>query len=83
MAMKIAVMQINGERVDVDAMPEMTTGDLKQKLKALQPSSDKVIRRITVVELLLEGKKQEENELTLGQLGLSLETWFLNVVETC
>jgi hypothetical protein len=49
----------------------------------LQPSSDKVIRRITVVELLLEGKKQEEDELTLGQLGLSLETWFLNVVETC
>jgi hypothetical protein len=49
----------------------------------LQPSSDKVIRRITVVELLLEGKKQEEDELTLGQLGLSLVTWFLNVVETC
>ena len=27
-AMKIAVMQINGERVDVDVMPEMTIGDL-------------------------------------------------------
>ena len=26
--MKIAVMQINGERVDVDVMPEMTIGDL-------------------------------------------------------
>ena len=28
MAMKIAVMQINGERVHVDVMPEMTIGDL-------------------------------------------------------
>ena len=71
---KDCVMQINGERVDVDVMPEMTIGDLKQKLKALQPSSDKVIRRITLVELLLEGKKQEEDELTLGQLGLSLDS---------
>ena len=55
---KDCVMQINGERVDVDVMPEMTIGDLKQKLKALQPSSDKVIRRITLVELLLEGRNR-------------------------
>ena len=60
----------------ITSVPATLTGDLKQKLKALQPSSDKLIRRITVVELLLEGKKQEEDELTLGQVGLSLATWF-------
>lgn len=50
-------------------------GEFKHKLKALQPSYDKLIRRITMVELLLGNEKLEDDEKTVREAGISTDAW--------
>eukprot|EP00913_Durusdinium_trenchii_P031864 g29842.t1 len=44
--------------------------DLKHQLRVLQPSADKLQRRITRVEVLLDHERLQEDEQTLGHAGL-------------
>lgn len=74
MAMKVSVFQMSGQMTIVEVMPDTKISDFKWQLTALQ-SSDHVTRRVTTVELVLDGQKLEGDEnATLLDTGISAET---------
>eukprot|EP00913_Durusdinium_trenchii_P034571 g32342.t1 len=63
--MKIPVQLVSGEVALVEASPETTISELKEQLKALQPTKDELTRKMTHVELICEGHLLQDNNVTV------------------
>ena len=74
MAMRVPVRQMSGKVVVLEVMPEMTIREFKQMLKVRQPSEDKFTRSITMVEVVVEGCKLEDEQQTLTAAGISSDS---------
>ncbi|CAK9104946.1 Putative surface protein bspA-like (TvBspA-like-625) [Durusdinium trenchii] len=72
MAMDVPVRLMSGKVSILEIGPEMTIGEVKQLLKAeLHPSDDDFVRRLSTVEVLLEGKKLDDDTETAKSAGVS------------
>eukprot|EP00913_Durusdinium_trenchii_P034613 g32383.t1 len=68
--MKIPVLQMSGEAVIVDVLPEMTIQELKRQLKDLLRADDESMKAVTMVELLV-GETKLTDDQTVVEAGLS------------
>ncbi|CAE7366747.1 unnamed protein product, partial [Symbiodinium pilosum] len=70
MTSKITVHQLSGDISTVDTWPEMTVGEMKRQVKALQTWADDLTRRTTLVHLLVEDTKLVDDSQTLMEVGV-------------
>eukprot|EP00913_Durusdinium_trenchii_P034464 g32245.t1 len=57
MAMRVTAVFLSGKLCVLDVMPDITIGDLKEELKVWHPIENDVIRKLSTVQVVLEGKK--------------------------
>ena len=67
---RIRIEPFNGETLDLDVVPEMTMGEVKEEIKQVRTWEDDVTRDTTVVDLLV-GDKKLTNDETVAEVGLS------------
>ena len=70
--MRVSALQVNGEMICLQVLPEMTGRELKQQVKEVQ-LSDEGTRRTTGVEILI-GDRLLDNDELVGDAGLAPDT---------
>ena len=71
MAMRLAVRQMNGKVLLVEVTSDTTVGELKRRLKALHPSEDEQVRKMSTVDLVLGDMKLVNHHQNLVEAGIS------------
>ncbi|CAL1164820.1 unnamed protein product [Cladocopium goreaui] len=64
---RIQVELLSGEGASLEVTPDMTIGQLKEEVKAFHPSSDEIIRRLSSVEIVLDGAKLNDESMSVAE----------------
>ena len=66
MARNINVELLSGKVYTLAVRPEMTIGELKEEVKAFNPSEDEITRILSTVEFVLHGEKLNDLQMTVS-----------------
>ena len=66
MARNINVELLSGKVYTLAVRPEMTIGELKEEVKAFNPSEDEITRALSTVKFVLHGEKLNDLQMTVS-----------------
>eukprot|EP00435_Cladocopium_sp_Y103_P065802 s106_g27.t2 len=67
MARNITVELLSGKVCTLAVQPEMTIEELKEEVKAFHPSEDELTRRLSTVELVVDGEQLNDLQMTVSE----------------
>ncbi|CAK9070536.1 Putative surface protein bspA-like (TvBspA-like-625) [Durusdinium trenchii] len=70
MAMRIRVKRLNGAVDEVEVLPDTSICDFKQKLKDMQQYEDEMTRQLTIVDVVCDVQKLDDDQKTLVESGI-------------
>ena len=74
MAMRISFRQLNGKAIVLEVLPDITGGELKERIKDCQLWDDELTRKTTLVDIVVGASRVLTNDETAADAGLSPES---------